>query len=53
MNDGIYMELFTVKDGVRYNAKILDIREATLILTNGLMNGIENLWEGKTDVANT
>lgn len=43
MNDGVYIELFAVKDGVRYNAKILDMKEATLILTNGLMNGIENL----------
>lgn len=45
MNDGIYIELFAVKDGVRYNAKILDMKEVTLILTNGLLNGIENLWE--------
>lgn len=47
MNDGIYIELFAVKDGVRYNAKILDMKEATLILTNGLLNSIENLWEEK------
>lgn len=47
MNDGIYVELFAVKDGVRYNAKILDMKEVTLILTNSLMNGIENLWEEK------
>ena len=45
MNDGVYIELFAVKDGVRYNAKILDMKEVTLILTNGLLNGIENLWE--------
>lgn len=47
MNDGIYIELFAVKDGVRYDAKILDMKEVTLILTNGLLNGIENLWEEK------
>ena len=47
LNDGIYMELFAVKNGVRYNAKILDMKEATLILTNGLVNGIEKLWEEK------
>lgn len=45
LNDGIYIELFAVKDGVRYNAKVLDMKEVTLILTNGLLNGIENLWE--------
>ena len=45
MKDGIYMEVFAVKNGVRYTARILDMKEATLILTNGLMDGIENLWE--------
>lgn len=40
MSDGTYIELFVVKDGVRYNAKILDMRDAALTLTNGLMNGI-------------
>lgn len=45
MNDGIYVELFAVKDGVRYNAKILDMKEMTMILTNGLVDGIEKLWE--------
>ena len=45
INDGIYMELFAVKDGVRYNAKIIDMKEATMVLTNSLMNGIEKLCE--------
>jgi hypothetical protein len=47
MDDGVYMELFAVKDGVRYNAKILNMKDATLILTNGLVDGIEKLWEEK------
>lgn len=47
MSDGIYMELFAVKDGVRYNAKVINLKDATLILTNALMDGIENLWEEK------
>lgn len=47
LSDGIYIELFAVKKGVRYNAKILNMADATLILTNGLLNGIENLWEEK------
>lgn len=47
MNDGIYMELFAIKDGVRYNAKIIDMKEVSTKLTNGLMDGIEQLWTGK------
>ena len=50
MKDGIYMEVFAVKDGVRYTARILDMKEASLILTNGLLDGIERLWEGKYNV---
>lgn len=45
MNDGIYVELFAVKDGVRYNAKILDMKDLTMTLTNSLVDGIEKLWE--------
>lgn len=44
MNDGIYMELFAVKNGVRYNAKIINMREVSTILTNSLMDGVEKLW---------
>lgn len=44
-NDGIYMELFAVKDGVRYNAKIVDMKDVTNVLTNSLMDGIEKLWQ--------
>ena len=44
INDGIYMELFAVKDGVRYNAKIMDMKEASVVLTQSLMDGIEKLW---------
>ena len=45
MNDGTYVELFAVKNGVRYNLKVLDMKEVVLILTNGLLSGVENLWE--------
>lgn len=45
MNDGIYVEPFAVKDGVRYNAKILDMKEMTTILANSLAEGIAKLWE--------
>jgi len=44
-NDGLYIELFAVKDGVRYNAKIVDMKDVSLKLTNSLMSGIEDLWK--------
>lgn len=47
MNDGVYMELFAVKYGVRYNAKIIDMKEVSITLTNSLMDGIEKLWSDK------
>lgn len=43
-DDGIYMELFAVKDGIRYNAKILDLKSVSMILTKSFMDGIEKLW---------
>ena len=45
INDGIYMELFAIKNGVRCNAKIIDMKDMVNILTNSLMDGIENLWQ--------
>lgn len=45
MNDGIYAELFAVKDGVRYNAKIVDLDEMITILASSLGEGITKLWE--------
>lgn len=47
LNDGVYMELFAVKDGIRYNAKIIDMKEVSTILTNSLMDGIEKMWSIK------
>ena len=44
INDGAYIELFVVKDGVRQTAKIMDMKEASIVLTNSLMDGIEKLW---------
>ena len=40
MKDGIYFEVFVVKDGVRYNAKIIDIGEVSKVMTNSLMDGL-------------
>ena len=48
MNDGIYMELFAIKDGMRYNVKVMNMNEAVNILTNSLLDGIEKLWQIKT-----
>ena len=47
MSDGVYIELFCVKDGVRYNSHITDIKDVTKILTNGLMDGIEKVVMGE------
>ena len=44
ISDGVYMELFVVKDGVKYTAKIVDMKEVSVTLTNSLMDGIEKLW---------
>lgn len=37
------MELFAVKDGVRYKYKTISIGEATKVLTNGFMDGVLKL----------
>ena len=44
-NDGVYIELFAIKNGIRYNAKIIEMKDMANILTNSLMDGIENLWK--------
>lgn len=43
MNDGMYVEFFVVKDGVRYNLKTADMKNVSVTLTNSLMDGIEKL----------
>lgn len=43
-DDGIYMQLFVVKDGVRYDMKTISLKEVSTTLTNSLMDGIEKLW---------
>ena len=42
-DDGVYIELFAIKNGIRYNAKIINMKDMANILTNSLMDGIENL----------
>lgn len=41
--DGIYTELFVVKDGERYNLKVVTIKEMSNTLVEALMDGIEEL----------
>ena len=43
LSDGCYMELFAVQNGTRYNSKIVSLKDASIILTNSLMDGIEKL----------
>ena len=45
VNDGVYMELFAIKDGIKYTAKTISVKEVSSILTNSLMDGIEKLWK--------
>lgn len=47
MEDGLYIKLVAVKDGVEYTARVVNMKEVTLTLTNSLMDGIEKLWEEK------
>lgn len=43
MKDGIYFEVFAVKDGVRYNMKIVDSKIVSRILTDAIMGGVETI----------
>jgi hypothetical protein len=40
MKDGIYFEMFAMKDGVRYNAKIIDIGEVGRTIANSVFDGL-------------
>ena len=43
MDDGIYLEFFAVKEGKRINLKIVSLRQLSNVLTNGLMDSIEEI----------
>lgn len=47
MDDGIYLEIFVAKGGKRINFKIVSLRHLSNVLTNGLMNAIEEIVEIK------
>jgi hypothetical protein len=40
MKDGFYFEIFAVKDGVRYNTKIIDVKEVSEIMVTSVMDGL-------------
>lgn len=44
-NDGLYMELFIIKNNVRYNVKTINMKDVSVALTDGLMDSLENLWK--------
>lgn len=44
-DDGVYMQLFCVKDGVRYDMKVVSLKDVSVVLTNSLMDGIEKLYK--------
>lgn len=43
MNDGIYVEVFAIQNGSRYNVKIVNIRDLSRMLTQGMLTGIDKL----------
>ena len=45
MDDGIYLEIFAAKEGKRINFKIVSLRQLSKVLTNGLMNALEEIIE--------
>ena len=40
MKDGIYFEVFAVKDGKRYNAKIVDLSDVSKIIATAVLDGL-------------
>ena len=42
MKDGIYFEIFAIKNGKRYNVKIIDASEVSKIMANSVVDG---LWK--------
>lgn len=46
IENGIYIDVFVVKDGLRYPLKTLDMGDVSKILVDNLMNGIEEIVYG-------
>ena len=45
--DGLYVEFFAVKDGVRHNAKIINLRDMLTIMSRSLTDSIDTILELK------
>ena len=45
--DGLYAEIFAVKDGVRYDSHIVNIDDASKMLIDCLVDGIQNIIMGE------
>lgn len=43
--DGCYVEFFVVKDGVRYNANVVNLKDLMMALTTKHINVIETTFE--------
>lgn len=43
MNDGIYFDVFVIKDGIRYNVRTLPVTQVSNILTNAMLDGLGNI----------
>ena len=41
--EGIHVDLYVIKDGIRYNYKTLTLKELSLTLTESLMDGIAKM----------
>lgn len=53
LKDGVYIETFVVKDGQRYNAKIISMSDVTKILVNGMVDGVGKLLDIDDVTSNT
>lgn len=49
-NDGLYAEIFAMKDGVRHNSHIVNIDDASKILIDCLVDGIQKIIMGEVEV---
>ena len=43
MKDGVYFEVFAVKNSIRYNAKIINVSDVSKIMANSVMDGLEEV----------
>ena len=50
--DGLYAEIFAVKDGVRYDSHIVNIDDASKMLIDCLVDGIQNIIMGEVEESN-